>query len=273
SSDVIKRYDPLDLVRFGVSNVWIGIESKFKPFSKNMNIDLAGLMKGLHDAGIKTFGSMIFGFDSQTRDMITEDMDYFMSLSPTFAQFAALLGFPGTEDYLRFNKEGRFIKDLTQAHFNQSGNIRYKHVGREEMEGIVDTAYSRFYEETGPSMLKAFEINLNRYRTVMEHGIKKYIGKAKNPFKAMEPLYLLCEEFAPNERVRKQARLFIEDYEREFQPISDHSRAFYEKGIRSKAVAYKNGPSRLYPYEGFERFAYSRTSPAPSLVAQGNLSI
>lgn len=93
SNQSLSRFEFDEVLKTGVSSIFIGVESKFAPqhgYTKRTGRTIEETFEGLHRRGIATIGAWICGFDFQTRDNMEEDMQHFISLEPTFQQLTRL---------------------------------------------------------------------------------------------------------------------------------------------------------------------------------------
>jgi radical SAM superfamily enzyme YgiQ (UPF0313 family) len=61
----------------------------------------------LHDHGISTWGSFVFGFDTDTLSVFERTVEEAIAMKLTMASFALLTPYPGTPLYSRLRSEGR----------------------------------------------------------------------------------------------------------------------------------------------------------------------
>jgi radical SAM superfamily enzyme YgiQ (UPF0313 family) len=113
----------------------------------------------LHDHGISTWGSFVFGFDTDTLSVFDRTVEEAIAMKLTMASFALLTPYPGTPLYKRLLSEGR----LTDPHWwmrydHDAGSPYYqpKHMSRDQLrEGWVK-AWLDFY--TFSSMWRRFVV-------------------------------------------------------------------------------------------------------------------
>jgi len=65
------------------------------------------VFKRLHDNGINTLGSLIIGWDSQTKEIAKADSERFIALNPTFYQVVPLHLIPGTALWEQMKQSNR----------------------------------------------------------------------------------------------------------------------------------------------------------------------
>ena len=106
------------------------------------------VVESLHDHGIATWGSFVFGFDTDDREVFDRTVDKAIEMKLTMALFAILTPYPGTRLYQRLRAEGRLTDEkwwLGRDHDAGSPYFVPAKMSREELrEGWV-RAWQRFY--------------------------------------------------------------------------------------------------------------------------------
>ena len=102
----------------------------------------------LHDHGISTWGSFVFGFDTDDAEVFDRTVEFGIQMQLTMALFAILTPYPGTKLYKRLLAEGRLTNPqwwLGGDHDAGSPYYTPKTMTREALrEGWV-RAWQRFY--------------------------------------------------------------------------------------------------------------------------------
>ncbi len=213
SADFLKNYEPEFLAELGIDRLWIGIESQIMPFSKNEGINLKGMMEGLRKYGIKTILSSILCLKGHTKSNIREDIELHLSLRPTFSQFALLSPLPGTPLWQRLIGEGRIIHSLPWEDRHAMKQIWFNHpeFSLRESENIQKEAYTRDYEELGPSCLREFEINFDyylRFKDSKNWMLKERAERMKNEIVWYPVMCAAAEYLVPTPEMRKMVKEF-----------------------------------------------------------------
>lgn len=173
----ISQFEPEELRECGVGSAWIGVESSYREvvedehgYAKRAGKDMQDVFKGLHRYGIQTVASMILGFDFHTRENIKEDIDYFVSLKPTFYQIAPLTPCPGTPFYGRMVEEDRIYDDYgwKDYHIWKDDVFKIKNFERGELRNYFDLVHQKLVEENGPPLLQVLEGSLGAYETLKD---------------------------------------------------------------------------------------------------------
>lgn len=102
----------------------------------------------LHDHGIATWGSFVFGFDTDDKEVFDRTVEKAIEMRLSMALFAILTPYPGTRLYRRLKAEGRLTDErwwLGRDHDAGSPYFRPARMSRAELrEGWV-RAWQRFY--------------------------------------------------------------------------------------------------------------------------------
>jgi radical SAM superfamily enzyme YgiQ (UPF0313 family) len=99
----------------------------------------------IHQAGIKVWGSFIFGFDNDTLDVFRETLHFIQKSKMEFAQFSLLTPLPGTALFRQFEEEQRIV-DRDWAKYDL-GSIVFDHpsLTPQRMHFEKNHAWRRFY--------------------------------------------------------------------------------------------------------------------------------
>jgi haloalkane dehalogenase len=234
SLQTISQYDYEELVRYGLSGVLIGFESKFvdqmapRVKKKLKNLDARKMVSDLVDHAIFIEGSMILGWDFQERGNVMEDIDYYVSLGATLDQIVPLIPLPETRMWKQLQLEGRLFDDLSwdTAGFYSKWH-RFKNFTHEELWKYEDIALKKAYGTWGPSYLRYFEVQLRGYRKFKnsrDGRLREIAEMHRKECADLYPIFECCEVFAPNEAVRQRVENLRESYYREFGAPSIRNR-------------------------------------------------
>ncbi len=162
----VKRLENVKLMaESGCKALFIGFESideetvKFTGKRQNKPAQYKEIMEMLHDHGISTWGSFVFGFDTDDKEVFERTVEFGVEMKLTMALFAILTPYPATALYRRLRAEGRLTNEkwwLGRDHDAGSPYYIPKQMTREELrEGWV-RAWTQFYSPS--SMLKRFTV-------------------------------------------------------------------------------------------------------------------
>src|SRR3989338_7903846 len=99
SAHVVRSYPIEQLVRLGISWVWMGLEGKNSRYAKLQGFDTRALVRTLQSHGIRVLGSSIIGLEEHTPENIDDVIEYAVSHSTDFHQFMLYTPIPGTQLY------------------------------------------------------------------------------------------------------------------------------------------------------------------------------
>src|SRR5688572_4896866 len=102
----------------------------------------------LHEHGISTWGSFVFGFDTDDPEVFERTVEFGVEMQLTMALYAILTPYPGTQLYRRLKAEGRLTDErwwLRRDHDADSPYFTPSKMNREQLrEGWV-RAWKQFY--------------------------------------------------------------------------------------------------------------------------------
>jgi radical SAM superfamily enzyme YgiQ (UPF0313 family) len=156
----VKRIDNVRLMAdSGCKALFIGFESvddetvRFTGKRQNRPSQYGEIIEMLHEHGISTWGSFVFGFDTDNREVFDRTVELGIELRLTMALFAILTPYPGTRLYRRLLAEGRLTDPrwwLGRDHDAGSPYFVPSKMTREELRDGWVRAWRRFY---GPSSI------------------------------------------------------------------------------------------------------------------------
>lgn len=105
------------MVKSGCKGVLIGMESldptNLRDMGKSWNLaggDYADSLRRFRDHGLIVYGTFIFGYDNDNRDLVRRSVAFAIEHRLFLAAFNHLIPFPGTPLYKRFEADGRLLK-------------------------------------------------------------------------------------------------------------------------------------------------------------------
>ena len=151
----VKRIENVKLMAdSGCKALFIGFESideetvRFTGKRQNRPAQYREVMDMLHEHGISTWGSFVFGFDTDDPEVFERTVEFGIEMRLTMALFAILTPYPGTKLYRRLQSEGRLTDErwwLRRDHDAGSPYFVPSKMTREQLrEGWV-RAWTRFY--------------------------------------------------------------------------------------------------------------------------------
>ena len=117
SANVLRSYTIDQLVRLGISWVWMGIEGCNSQYTKLTGIDTFELVRELQSHGIRVLGSTIIGLENHTPENIDEAIEYAARHDTDFHQFMLYTPIPGTPLHAELTAKG-LMKDESEYHLS-----------------------------------------------------------------------------------------------------------------------------------------------------------
>lgn len=176
SAEAITAFGIDNMLKLGVTYVWVGAESKQPLFEKTKNVDVKNLISDMRRNGIIVLASSILFLEHQDKENIWEDIDFAISLKPDFTQFMQLGPMPQTKLYLDYKEKGILCEDIPYEEWHGQHRIWFKHPNftGEESEIILRDAFRKEFELLGPSILRTGE--------TMIRGLDSSVYKTTDPF-------------------------------------------------------------------------------------------
>ena len=173
SANVIKSYTIDQLIRLGISWVWMGIEGKDSQYTKLSGIDTLQLVKGLQSNGIRVLGSTIIGLENHTPENMGEVISRAVEHNTDFHQFMLYTPIPGTPLYAELTAKG-LMKDESKYKFcdihGQSVlNYRHPSLNDEQTAEFMLRAFNCDFETNGPSTVRLTRTTLTGWLRHKNH--------------------------------------------------------------------------------------------------------
>jgi len=173
SANVLKSYTVDQLVRLGISWVWMGVEGEDSQYTKLRGADTRKLVAELQSHGIRVLGSTIIGLENHTPENIDQAIDYAVSHDTDFHQFMLYTPLAGTPLHAELTAKG-VMKDSTEVHPADAHgqfvfNYRHPHItGGEESEFMI-RAFKRDFDVNGPSVARIVRTTLTGWKRYKNH--------------------------------------------------------------------------------------------------------
>ncbi|MCP4715793.1 MAG: B12-binding domain-containing radical SAM protein, partial [Deltaproteobacteria bacterium] len=173
SARVLKSYAIEQLVSFGISWVWMGVEGQKSRYDKLNGVDTRALVRELHAHGICVLGSTIIGLEDHTTEGIDPVIDYAVGHETDFHQFMLYTPVPGTPLYAQYHREGKLLSEtevpLADAHGQYRFNYRHDHIPAGTETDLLQKAFCRDFEVNGPSLSRMFRSRLQGWQRYKAH--------------------------------------------------------------------------------------------------------
>lgn len=151
----VKRIENVRLMaESGCKALFIGFESiddatlKHTGKRQNRPAEYREVLDMLHEHGISTWGSFVFGFDTDDPEVFDRTAEFGIDMRLTMALYAILTPYPGTQLYRRLTAEGRLTDPrwwLGGDHDAGSPYFVPARMTREQLREGWQRAWQRFY--------------------------------------------------------------------------------------------------------------------------------
>lgn len=242
SANVLRSYSIDQLVRLGISWVWMGLEGKGSQYQKLAGTDTRELVRELQSHGISILGSTIIGLEEHTPENLPDAIEHAVAHDTEFHQFMLYTPVAGTPLFEEHRRNGTLLdpecKDLADTHGQLRFAHKHPHIPRGMESEFLLQAFARDFEVNGPSIVRMARATLRGWR--------KY-GKGN-----------------PDKRVRARFRRESDTLRREYPAVLWAARQWYrgekfmfqkidallrevlrEFGLQARIVASLGGPMLL----------------------------
>ena len=173
SANVLRSYSIEQLVRLGISWVWMGLEGKDSQYVKLHNTDAFALVRQLQSHGIRVLGSTIIGLENHAPENIDEAIDYAVRYDTDFHQFMLYTPIPGTPLHAELTAQGRMKDPADYEHGDIHGqlvfNYQHSHIKDGREAEFMIRAFDRDFEVNGPSVARIVRTTLAGWRRYKDH--------------------------------------------------------------------------------------------------------
>jgi radical SAM superfamily enzyme YgiQ (UPF0313 family) len=170
SANAIRKYSYDELVDFGISSIWLGLESPRSGYAKLEGADTLQLTRELREHGIVLLGSTILGLEHHTPENIGEEIGHAIAHETDLHQFMLYTPVPGTPLYQEMEDQGRLLDvDLADIHGQDSFNFQHPAISREESRKFLDSAFRWDFERNGPSLFRVCRTTFGGWMRYKNH--------------------------------------------------------------------------------------------------------
>jgi radical SAM superfamily enzyme YgiQ (UPF0313 family) len=170
SARVISSYTDEELIRFGISWVWMGLEGENSRYTKLDGIDTRSLVRHLQSMGIRVLGSTIIGLEEHTPENIPDAIDWAVSHNTVFHQFMLYTPVAGTPLHEEHRKKGTLLSEdecpAADAHGQYRFNFRHPKFSNQQETDLLLAAFNRDFKTNGPSLLRLTRTMLMGWKTL-----------------------------------------------------------------------------------------------------------
>ena len=177
SANVLQSYTMDQLVRLGISWVWMGLEGKKSQYQKLAGADTHELVRELQSHGISILGSTIIGLEEHTPQNLDEAIEHAVSHNTEFHQFMLYTPVAGTPLFEEHLANGTLIdpecEDPSDIHGQLRFAHRHAHIPPGEETGFLLKAFARDFEANGPSIMRMARGTLRGWKKYSKHPDKR----------------------------------------------------------------------------------------------------
>jgi radical SAM superfamily enzyme YgiQ (UPF0313 family) len=173
SANAIGSYSIDELVRLGLSWLWMGLEGEDSGYAKLKRIDTFRLVSELRAHGVRVLGSTILGFPDHTPQSMEQVIDYAVRHNSDFHQFMFYSPSPGTPFFHDLERRGQ-LKEESEFpwpdwHGQKGFSWRHPNFESGEETKYIVQAFQRDLDVNGPSVLRTLRTLLQGRRKYKDH--------------------------------------------------------------------------------------------------------
>jgi len=238
SANVLRSYSIDQLVRLGISWVWMGLEGEQSQYTKLRNIDTFSLVRRLQSHGIHVLGSTIIGLENHTPENMDAVIDYAVRHDTDFHQFMLYTPVAGTPLHADLTAQG-LMKEEPECHPGDIHgqfifNYRHAHI-HDGMESVfIERAFERDFERNGPSNIRVVRTMLagwKRYKNHPDPRIRRRVAWECRPLKTTYAVAVWA------------AKAYYRNHGPMYAKMARLQRDLYrEIGLRARCLASVAGP-------------------------------
>ena len=212
----LSRYTVTEVMEMGIDGMWIGYEGTRSGFDKQTGRPVAEVFTEFREHGITILASMILGFPYQTPEIMQEELDGLLSLTPAFAQFLIYGPVPGTPFFKHVMENNLFhgyVKEKPKEYYRRATGffsvVKHEQMTAAEIESIQRNCFDEDFRRLGPSIYRVVETWLNGYLKWKDSDILVMRKKAQYFAKRLRrsyPAFLPGKLFGPTREVRRKIR-------------------------------------------------------------------
>ncbi len=193
SANAVSKFSPEELVRLGVSWLWLGLEGEGSGYDKLRDRDTLTLVRQLQEHGIRVLGSSIIGLEHHAPENIDAVIESAARYEADFHQFMLYTPLHGTPLHAALSEQGQMLDESLCPHSDTHGQFRFNyrhphiHDGR-ETEYLL-RAFQRDFDRNGPSMLRIVRTGLKGWLRYKHHSDARIRRRLQREFKDLAPVF------------------------------------------------------------------------------------
>jgi hypothetical protein len=213
------------LVRLGISWVWMGLEGENSRYRKLGGVDTRALIKELQSHGIRVLGSSIIGLEHHTPETIDRVIDHAVSHDTDFHQFMLYTANPGTPLHRELQDRGSLLPAAAISPADSHGQYRFNHIhphipaGAEEQ--MLLKAFESDFQRNGPSLFRMIRTILQgwqRYRTSADRCVRERYRREVQPLRTTYAgaLWAMADKFKQDRHLAPAMRELLQELYKTF---------------------------------------------------------
>lgn len=173
SANVLRSYTYDQLVRLGISWVWMGLEGKSSKYQKLAGADTRELVRELQSHGVSILGSSIIGLEEHTPENIPDAIEHAVAHDTEFHQFMLYTPVAGTPLFEEHRANNTLLDPDCQNLSDTHGQLRFVHKHPnippgQETDFLIE-AFTRDFQVNGPSIVRMARSNLRGWKKYGRH--------------------------------------------------------------------------------------------------------
>ncbi|MGA2033183.1 MAG: cobalamin-dependent protein [Thermoguttaceae bacterium] len=242
SASVLRSYRIEQLVRLGLTWVWMGLEGEQSRYAKLQGIDTRALVRRLQANGIRVLGSTIIGLENHTPENIAGVIEHAVRHDTDFHQFMLYTPLPGTPLHAELSAQGRMKDeseyDISDIHGQSLFNYRHPHIRNGLETELIVRAFERDFAVNGPSVARLARTILAGWKRYKNHADprvrRRFAWEARDLAGVYSAVVAAARlHYRGNPALRAKMDALLADLHREF-------------GLKSRFYAAVGGPYVLW---------------------------
>ncbi|WP_234043842.1 B12-binding domain-containing radical SAM protein, partial [Cerasicoccus arenae] len=273
SANILRSYSIEQLVRLGISWVWMGIEGKDSQYKKLSGIDTFELVRELQSHGIRVLGSTIIGLENHSPKNLPDAIEHAAKHDTDFHQFMLYTPIPGTALHRELTDKG-VMKDENEIdpadiHGQLTFNYNHANIPAGTEGDWLLRAFNREYERNGPSIIRIARTTLAGWKRYGHHPdtriAQRFRQDGSNLATTMPPVIRAAiKHFRQQPEIQQKLRAILRDIHKCFgwrSRLAALASPIVGKKIRDEAKRLATGWT-YEPPTFYERNEYRMDTPS-----------
>ncbi len=267
SANVLRSYSIDQLLRLGISWVWMGLEGEDSQYVKLHGIDARKLVRLLQSNGIRVLGSTIIGLENHTPENIDQVINYAVAYNTDFHQFMLYTPLSGTPLHAELTAQGLMKSEsechVSDMHGQHSFNYRHPHITDGQETELIVRAFQRDFDVNGPSVVRIVRTTLSGWKRHKNHPDprirRRFVWEAQELATTFSSVVAAAKwHYRDNPALHAKMSEILRDL-------------FHEFGLKSRLFAALGGPYVLWTMrQEQKRLAAGWTYEPPTFVEKND---